>query len=177
MARKSLSYSLTFGFWWMLGLLSVVVFAAAAVGAMLALSERNAHTFNRWGAVISALGALFVFVQYSYDLTLEHIRVNAKTQTTETKSGLLGPVERRLGEEIARRDNEFWEATIEMRRRVFVAFIALTVLFGELVHGFGDQALLSMYPEILATHEATAHAGESASGPNHQRAAPAAASD
>jgi type III secretory pathway component EscS len=129
------------GFWIRIALLQLVVVVAVTIGALISLTKCDLHEFQRWGAVVAGLGALYVFLQYGYDITLERLRGRLSDEESGKELGFLGPVARRLLTERNEQQRERWLQVLERRRMIFVAFIALNVFLGEMIHGFGDRLL------------------------------------
>jgi len=84
------------GFWIRIALLQLVVVVAVTIGALISLTKCDLHEFQRWGAVVAGLGALYVFLQYGYDITLERLRGRLSDEESGKELGFLGPVARRL---------------------------------------------------------------------------------
>ena len=134
------------GFWIRIGFLQLIVLAAAGGGAFVSWRGCHPHEFQRWGALIAGLGALYVFFQYGYDITLERLRGRLADEEGGKELGFLGPVTRRLLAAHNAQQHEKWLQVLERRRMIFVAFIAANVFFGELIHGFGDRILDAIAP-------------------------------
>lgn len=127
-------------FWLSLLIMEATVLATAAHGLERAISTGEHERLNHWGAMISGLGALFVFFQYSYDVAVEQIEKTI-AEGSITESAFLGPIRQRIRNGFREARNSRTLLKLERRKKIFVAFIAINVFFGETVHGFGGQIL------------------------------------
>jgi hypothetical protein len=97
----------------------------------VAFSLSAAHIVNRFGALVSSLGAIFVVFQVMREM--KHDSLNTADEG-RMSSGLISPANQRLAHESVRRRL----VARRIQRLDVVIMVATVVFLGETLHGWGD---------------------------------------
>lgn len=121
-------------------LLATISFVFIAVISFFCLAYllSDAHIANRCGATLSALGALLVIAQVFVENSHNQIAVN---ENNTIQGDDLTPLNREQAEKvIANRE------AVRKHERLYVVYcIAIVVLVGELLHGWGDVVYILIF--------------------------------
>jgi hypothetical protein len=118
--------------------LLVVAALIAALGCYLSVARSDPEWMKRAGALISSVAAAAVLWQVKVEMAIEHEleritgehRVDGPTLASS-------PIER-LADKIRSRRVEALAEGLSRARLMAVAYVALTAIAGEILHGFGD---------------------------------------
>jgi hypothetical protein len=133
---------------WQLYVLSAGAYAIGIVGVLCLCDP---HFLNRMGALVVAVGAIMIVVQFRYDLEVERTKA-AMLASSDREADRIGsdtsssPVIKSIASRLLRDENEATLGGAEKLRSRAVLHVAIFTAAGVLVDGFGDylaKALLS----------------------------------
>jgi hypothetical protein len=123
--------------------------SAVVLGIVGSLSLCDAHFLNRMGALMVAVGAIMIVVQFRYDLEVERSKAEflAKTESEVERiegDATASPVIRAIAGRILREENEATLGNAEEMRSRAVLHVAIFTSTGVLIDGFGDYLTMAI---------------------------------
>jgi hypothetical protein len=125
--------------------LPLLIIAMVAVGVGLGLATRDPEWLKRSGAAIAAVAAGAILLQIRVELKIEQRRRNLEKETGRAeevdRSSPMGALEARLTVGRIERMN----AELTTTRLKVAGFVVACAMIGELLHGFGDLVMCSVF--------------------------------
>lgn len=119
--------------------LPVLIIAIIIAGVYLSFLTHDPHWLNRAGALIAAVAAPLIIVQILVEIRLEREKEAVDTRIRETNkhNWVEAPINK-LKHRLEINNLQTKRSQILGRRLQVAIFVVVTVMIGELLHGFGD---------------------------------------
>ncbi|MES0490581.1 MAG: hypothetical protein ABUK01_11340 [Leptospirales bacterium] len=131
--------------------LPIITLIAIVIGIYASSITGDPHWLNRMGALIASIAALAILLQIAVEINLEEKRskIDSKELKENQKISVSPVDELQVRLEIKRFEIQRRKLTKE--RLLIASYVTFTAMLGELLHGFGDLLMCSLF-HICSNH-------------------------